>query len=161
VAIDIQPGSKTLASVRKPWTEANAAAGRVRATCGDYSGAPSHAEFRGAVQSIEVVTEPGVAQSLKTGGALTPAQINNFTIHLELVERFRRVPCLAVIANAPMAPSAHVSSGNVIGTFPTKESADRECANGTADPWLIDYSWQCVVKARSRATGAGVGPPAI
>jgi hypothetical protein len=157
VAIDIQPRSITLESARRLWTEANAAAGRFQANCGDYSGAPSHAELRGNVQSIMVTTEAGARNSLATGKPLTPAQLHNFTIHLELVERARTVRWLTVIAPGTTAVSATVSNGNIIGNFQTKESADRERARNTAEAWPNGYLWQCVVKVRSRATQADVG----
>ena len=106
LAIDIQPRSITLESARRLWTEANAAACRFQATCGDYSGAPSHAELRGNVQSILVTTEAGTRNSLATGKPLTPAQLHNFAIHLELVERARTVRWLTVIAPGTTAVSA-------------------------------------------------------
>jgi hypothetical protein len=157
VAIDIQPRSITLESVRRLWTEANAAACRFQATCGDYSGAPSHGELRGNVQSIIVATEPGARHSLETVTPLTPTQLHNFAIHLELVERARTVRWLTVIVPSTMAASAVVSNGNIIGNFGTKESADRERAPNTAEAWPNGYSWQCVVKVRSRAKQADVG----
>jgi hypothetical protein len=157
VAIDLQPRSITLESARRLWTEANAAAGRFQANCGDYSGAPSHAELRGNVQSIMVTTEAGARNSLATGKPLTPAQLHNFTIHLELVERARTVRWLTVIAPGTTAVSATVSNGNIIGNFQTKESADRERARNTAEAWPNGYLWQCVVKVRSRAIQADVG----
>ena len=157
LAIDIQPRSATIASVRKLWTEANAAAGRFRAACGDYSGAPSHAELRGNVQSIQVTAESVVRHSLDTGTPLTHAQLNDFAIHLELVERARAVRWLTVIAPGTKAASAEIANGNIIGNFATKESADRERAQNTAEAWPNGYLWQCVLKIRSRAARAGVG----
>ena len=53
--------------------------------------------------------------------------------------------------------SAMVSNGNIIGNFQTKESADLERAQNTAEAWPNGYLWQCVVKVRSRATQAEVG----
>jgi hypothetical protein len=157
LAIDIQPRSITIESARRLWTEANAAACRFQATCGDYSGAPSHAELRGNVQSILVTAEAGTRNSLAMGKPLTPTQLHNFAIHLELVERARTVRWLTVIAPGTAAVSATVSNGNIIGSFQTKESADRERARNTAEAWPDGYLWQCVVKVRSRATRAEVG----
>jgi hypothetical protein len=156
LAIDIQPRSITLESVRRLWAEANAAAGRFQATCGDYSGAPSHAELRGNVQSIMVATEPGTRHSLEARTPLTPTQLHKFAIHLELVERARTVRWLTAIVPSTMAVSALVSNGNIIGNYRTKESADRERAQNTAEAWPNGYLWQCVIKIGSRATKADV-----
>ena len=107
-----------------------------------------------------MVTEPGVRHSLETGGALTPAQISSFAIHLELVERVRTVRWVAVIVGGTMATSVRVSSGDVIGTFSTKAFADRERAKGTIEPWPVGPGeWQSVVKTKSLATGGDVRPP--
>ena len=98
-----------------------------------------------------------LAIAWQLGTPLTPAQLHNFAIHLELVERARTVRWLTVIAPGTTAVSAMVSNGNIIGNFPTKESADRERARNTAEAWPNGYLWQCVVKIRSRATQADVG----
>ena len=63
LAVDIRPASNSLDTIRKLWAEAKAAAGRFRTTCSDYSGAPSHGDLQGNVQSIEVLTDPLVAHS--------------------------------------------------------------------------------------------------
>jgi hypothetical protein len=157
LAIDIQPRSVTLESVRRLWIEANAAASRFKAACGDYSGAPSHAELRGNVQSIKVTAEPVTRHCLETGTALTQSQLNSFAVHLELVERARAVRWLTVIAPGTKAASAEIANGNIIGNFATKESADLERARNTAEAWPNGYLWQCVVKIRSRAARAEVG----
>jgi hypothetical protein len=157
LAIDIQPQPATRESVRRLWTEANAAAGRFRATCGDYSGSPSHAELRGNVQSIVVAAEPAARHSLEAGAALTNAQLANFAIHLELVERARSVRWLTVIAPGTKATSAEISNRNIIGSFASKESADKERVQNTAESWPNGYLWQSVVKINSRAARAEVG----
>jgi hypothetical protein len=159
-AIDLRPSSRTLASVRKFWTEANAAASRFQNLCGDYSGAPSHAELQSNVQSVEIVTDPIVRQSLEAGTALTAAQISNFVVHLEVVERVRKVRWVVVISSGTMATSVQVSSGNVTGNFSTKGFAERERAKGTPEPWSVGPNqWQSVVKTKSLATGGDVRAP--
>jgi hypothetical protein len=159
LAIDIRPASSTLASVRKLWTEAKAAAARFQANCSDYSGSPSHGELQGNVQDVEVVTDPTVRFNLETGAALTAAQINNFVIHLELVERVRTVRWVAILVAGTMATSVQVSFGNVLGNFASKGFAERERAQGTQAPWSTGPAWQCIIKANSLATGGDVRPP--
>jgi hypothetical protein len=156
LAADIRPAPNSLETIRKLWTEAHAAALRFQSTCSDYSGAPSHGDLQGNVQSIEVLTDPLVAQSLDHGQPLTAAQIRDFTMHLELQERTRTVRWLSVIAPGTGATSAQVSSGNIVGAFLTKEAAEKERVGGTPEPWFSGFVWNCVIKAGSRAIDAGV-----
>ena len=109
------------------------------------------------MQSIKVTTEAVARHCLETGTAADAGATSNFAIHLELVERARAVRWLTVIAPGTKAASAEISNGNIIGNFPTKESADRERAQNTAEAWPNGYLWQCVVKIRSRAARAEVG----
>ena len=157
LAVDVRPASNSLDAIRKLWTEAQAAARRFQATCSDWSGAPSHGDLQGDVQSIEVLTDPLVAQSLDYGRPLTAGQIRDFTLHLELRERARTVRWLSVIATGTMAMSAQVSSGNIVGSFVSKEAADKERAPGSPEPEFSGFVWSCVVKAGSRAIDAGIG----
>jgi hypothetical protein len=156
LAIDIRPAPNSLDSIRKLWSEAHAAARRFQATCSDYSGAPSRGDLQGNVQSIEVLTDPAVAQLLNAGRPLTSSQIQNFVLHLELRERARKVQWLSVITPGTAATSAEVSSGNIIGSFISKEAADKERVAGTPEPWFSGFVWQCVVKKGSQATSAAV-----
>jgi len=160
VAVDVRPSSRTQASVKKFWTEANAAATRFQNNCGDYSGAPSHGDLQGNVQSVEIVTEPTVRQSLDAGTALTAAQVSSFVVHLELVERVRTVRWVVVISSGTTATSVQVSSANVIGNFPSKAFAERERAKDTPQPWSVGPNqWQSIVKTKSLATGGDVRAP--
>ena len=156
LAIDIRPAPNSLDTIRKLWGEANAAARRFQATCSDYSGAPSRGDLQGNVRSIEVLTDPAVAQSLNAGRPLTSAQVQNFVLHLELQERARKVQWLSVITPATAARSAEVSSGNIIGSFISKEAAEKERVAGTPEPWFSEFVWQCVVKKGTQATSVSV-----
>ena len=156
LAVDIRPGSNSLDTIRKLWAEAKAAVGRFRTTCSDYSGAPSHSELQGNVQSIVVLADPLVAHSLDANQPLTAAQVRDFAMHLELQERERAVRWLTVIAPGTAATSAQISSGSIVGTFVTKEAADKERVAGTKEAWFSGLVWNAVVKTGSQATGVAV-----
>ena len=87
---------------------------------------------------------------------MTAAQVRDFTIHLELQERERSVRWLTVIAPGTAATSAQVSSGSIVGTFITKEAADKERVAGTREAWFSGLVWNSVVKTGSQATGVAV-----
>jgi hypothetical protein len=154
--VDIRPASNTSESVRRLWTEANAAANRFQTTCSDYSGAPCRGDLQGNVQSIRVVAEPLAGQNLSAGRPLTQEQIRNFALHLELVERVRTIRWLAVIVAATAAVSAYLSSGDIVGNFVSRDDAERERENGASEPWQSGFLWYSVVKTRSGASAVSV-----
>ena len=156
LAADVRPASNSLDTIRKLWTEAHAAARRFQSTCSDYSGSPSRGDLQGNVQSIDVLTDPLVAQSLDHNQPLTAAQIRDFTMHLELRERARSVRWLSVIAPGTTAASAKLSAGNIVGTFISKEAAEKERVSGTPEPWYSGLVWNAVIKTGSKATDASV-----
>jgi hypothetical protein len=130
LAIDIRPASATQTSCRSLWTAARNAADVFRASCGDHSGEPSHAELQGHVQSVNVSTTPTVEGKLSTGAALTPAEVSAFVIHLELSESVKTVSWVCWLRTTTRATSVNVQLLTVVGTFTDQLSAAAESLPG-------------------------------